>query len=216
MLSRRFIPHAFLLLSIVPAILTGRAQAPASAESPLSKEAFVSAIFENIVDSSWSTYYLAAEAPPCSFVKYDYGEWVKYGLMEMVPIGILNELAKKSYEDRKPLYWEDGKLVKATCIGMSAADSVLARLTEGVAGAAGRHRKTAGHSQQGKAWSRLPAEEKEVFYFSRPVFTDDGAYAVIDLSYRCDARECGMGATYLFRQTAAGWKLVGKMVRWGA
>ena len=135
--------------------------------------------------------------------------------METVPFGILNELAKNSYQDRKPLSWEDGKLIKAACTSMTRADSILARLTGGVADSLSRRRKKAILRQQGKDWSRLPPEEKEVFYFSRPVFTDDNSYAIIDLSYRCDTRECGMGATYLFRQTSAGWKLVGRMLRWG-
>jgi len=59
----------------------------------LSREAFVGAVAHVIVDNSFSRYYLSDQAYPCSLVKFDYDEWVKYALQEEVPIYILNEQA---------------------------------------------------------------------------------------------------------------------------
>jgi hypothetical protein len=175
--ARRLIPHAFLLLFIA---------ATACAQGPPSKEDLLNAVFDHVADSSESLepkYYLAAEAAPCSFVKFDYDEWFKYALIETVPIGILNELAERSFHDRKRTAWQQGKLVKAICVGKDKEDSLL-------------------HALSG------------IYYFSRPVFTDDNVYALFDMTYRCDTRECGFSYTCLFRKTAEGWRLAGKMLRW--
>jgi hypothetical protein len=152
------------------------------------REEFLNQVFRTVVDSSLSNYYLYAEAMPCSFVKYDYEEWAKYALQEDVPIYLLNELAEKCYHDRAPSSWRQDSLSKAVCLGAWASDSI----------------------------GRLPAQEKPVFYFSRPEFTDDGQYAIIDLGFQCGAH-CGRSATYLFRRTGAGqpvWKMIGRRLNW--
>lgn len=182
-----------------------------------SKEAFINEIFRSVVDSSFSAYNLCDLASPCSFVKFEYDEWVKYALQETVTIGLLNELAKKCYDDRAPAFWDQGQLVAARCISKKKTDSLLnAEATlPSPDSTANRHRQKKLLRQKWKKWSSLPAQERTVFYFSRPEFTDNGEYAIIDLEYRCDARLCGMGATCLFRHTQTGWKMIGKKIRWG-
>lgn len=182
------------------------------------KEAFIGAIFGTVVDSSFSSWYLCEKAYPCSFVKYDYDEWIKYALQETVPIYILNELAQKSYYDRKPENWRPDDLAGtgARCISEEKATALL----DPAGGLPSDTTLTNARRQRirhriWQHWSALPAQDRTVFYFSRPLFTDDGQYAILDLDYRCDARQCGAGAVCLFRHTAAGWKLIGKRVRWG-
>ena len=160
-----------------------------------SDEAFINQVFHTVVDSSFSHYYLDEQAHSCSFVKYDYDEWLKYDLQEDVPIYTLNELAKNAYFDRKTCTWQQDQLVNAICIGQKKIDSLLSPLVA--------------HPRSGSIPSNL------VFYFSRPVFTDDGQYAILDMAYRCDNRLCGEGSTCLFRHTSSGWKLIGRRVRWG-
>jgi hypothetical protein len=219
------------------------------------REEFINAIYPTVVDKSFSQYYLSDQAYPCSFVKYDYSEWVKYALQESVTIDILDDLARSSYYDRKPASWQADKLSKAICIDEAKCDSMLDPTGElwrshhggdgsvrgdSVAGATSGGNASGGSGSGGnassqlvkesqlskesqkkiykkeiKAWNRLPAAERTVFFFSRPLFTDDGRYAIIDLTYRCDGHLCGMGATCLFKQTAAGWKLIGRKVNWG-
>jgi len=58
--------------------------APGHAQQPLSGEDFVNAVAGLVVDSSFSRYYLFSGATPCSFKKFDYDEWYKYGLKEGV------------------------------------------------------------------------------------------------------------------------------------
>jgi hypothetical protein len=180
------------------------------------KESFINEVFRSIVDSSFSSYYLCEDAYPCSFVKYDYDEWFKYALFEMVPIGTLNELAKKSYYDRVPASWLPALLTAARCVSEKRAGTLLdplADLPPDTALTKFRLKKL--KKRRWQAWSALPPGERTVFYFSRPLFTDDGHYALLDMDYRCDARQCGVGAVCLFRRTASGWKLIGKRVRWG-
>ena len=166
---------------------------------PVSNEEFVSDVSRLVVDSSFSHYYLSVNAAPCSFKKFDYDEWYKYALKEDVPIYILNELAKKSYLDAAPRNWQPEKLLNAFCIDDEKANAILA-------GPAKRQVKNTGG---------IFNEDKVVFYFSRPVFTDDYQYAIVDMSFRCDSRQCGMGATFLFRQIDGKWKMAGRKLAWG-
>jgi len=188
----------------------------APAQSVPSPEAFVNAIYHTVVDSSFSQYYLCEKAYPCSFVKYDYDEWVKYALYEEVPIYTLNELAEHSYNDRQPRQWPSTGLTGARLVTEQAAKL----LTDPLRGAdpdtaviSARQKRI--RQRLWKKWAAQPPQDRTVFFFSRPVFTTDGNYAIIDLDYRCDPRQCGMGATCLFRKTEKGWKLIGRQTRWG-
>jgi hypothetical protein len=194
----------------------------ALAQSSLpAKEVFVNQVFDMVVDSNFSAYYLSEQAYPCSFVKFDYDEWVKYGLHENVSIDVLNELAKKSYYDREPRRWQPDSLLKAFCVDEGKVDSILNPVPASVrepGGGAGSVKKKQYREAERKwaAWGRLPAQERTVYYFSRPLFTDVGDYAIMDMGYRCDLRQCGMGATCLFRRDITGWKMIGRMLRWGS
>ncbi|HZE85023.1 MAG TPA: hypothetical protein VE035_11990, partial [Puia sp.] len=76
-----------------------RAQSPAPGDTgsswrPVpSKEEFLNAVAPILMDSSYSRYYLYETADSCSFIKYDYDQWMKYNLQETVSIVFLNELA---------------------------------------------------------------------------------------------------------------------------
>ena len=171
--------------------------APGQAQQPLGGEDFVNAVASLVVDSSFSRYYLFSDATPCSFKKFDYDEWYKYGLKEDVPVYILNELAKKSFEDAAPRYWQQQKLLNAVCIDEENAKALF----------------LPGEKKPGK--HPVSFENKVVYYFSRPEFTDDYQYAVIDLGFRCDNRQCGMGATFLFKQVNGKWIVAGRKIAWG-
>ena len=193
------------------------AQTLNSVRTVISKEAFINQIFRTVVDSSFTTYLLLVNAYPCSFVKFEYDEWVKYTLREEVPIYVLNELAGKSFADRSPCSWQPDLLTHAICINEEKVDSVLDPdwLNPSSLNAAalkpGRPNPAAL-----KAWLHLPPEQRIVFYFSRPLFTADGNYAILDMDYRCDNRLCGMGSTCLFRHTPTGWQLAGRKQNWGS
>ncbi len=168
-------------------------------DQPPSAEAFVNAVRGLVVDSGFSHYYLLQTAAPCSFKKFDYDEWLKYALKEDVPVYILNELSKKSYSDTSPRNWQPGKLQQADCIDEESAKKILLPVLT-------RH--------AANNYINHP-ESRTVFYFSRPAFTDDYQYAIIDMGYRCDNRQCGMGTTFLFKQVKGSWQLAGKKMAWG-
>lgn len=186
---------AFILVLALFFSRAGYTQQP-----PLSAEAFINAVYAAVLDSNLSSYYLAADEAPCSFVKFDYDEWYKYGLDEDVPVYILQELAKKCFEDNAPRKWVADQLLNAVCIEEKEAGELLSAATKGP------FRNT----------NKKSGEKNVVFSFSRPAFTDDGQYAVIDMSFRCDNRQCGMGATFLFRQVNGKWKLAGKKLAWSS
>ncbi|HTQ64180.1 MAG TPA: hypothetical protein VMI12_05255 [Puia sp.] len=187
-----------------------------SQSGQISKEEFLNEIFNQVADSNFSKFYLIHEASPCSFKRYDYGEWVKYGLKENITIDILNELAKKSYLDTSTNNWNQDGLTKAICIERKQASAILDSANDmerKEAVAKGKKKKII--REELNEWNKKPPEEKLVFYFSKPEFTDDLQYAVINVVYRCDDKACGMGATYLFSRTDHDWKVAGKMISWG-
>jgi hypothetical protein len=150
-----------------------------------SKEDFLNAVFPILVNAKSSKCYLIEEARPCSFIKFDYDEWVKYGLKEDIPLYVLNQLAKAVYDHHRSEKWRQQLLPQAICIDEKEASTIL-------------------------------ASQKGVFSFSNPAFTENGEYAAIDMSFRCDSRQGGMGATYLFKHDSNGWKLVGRKVSWSS
>jgi hypothetical protein len=185
---------SFILFAALFIYKPGRAQ-----NNAVSNEVFVNAVSKLVVDSSFSHYYLSDNAAPCSFKKFDYDEWYKYALNEDVPIYTLNELAKKSFLDNAPLRWHPEKLKNAFCVDDESAKAMLTQPVK-------RHIKNTVTAFN---------EDKFVFYFSRPEFTDDYGYAIIDMGFRCDNLQCGMGATFLFRQVNGKWKLAGRKIAWG-
>jgi hypothetical protein len=163
-----------------------------------SNEDFINAVYKTIVDSGFAHYYISVIAPPCSFKKFDYDEWYKYGLQEDIPVYTLNELAENSFNNAAPRKWAEEKLTNAVCVDEEKAKSILN-----------------GFIKPAKNSNRKSAAEKVVYYFSRPAFTDDYQYAVVDMGFRCDDKQCGMGATFLFKQTDGEWKIAGKKLVWG-
>jgi hypothetical protein len=186
---------------------------PVQAQSQ-SEEAFINQVFRTVVDSSFDHYNLYLQAAPCSFIKYDYDEWLTYALRETVPIYTLNELAKQAHDERNPRLWRQDSLTQARCIDRQQADSILdpARALRADTLMRKNKRRRA-VARAWAAWSRIPEQDRIVFYFSRPVFTDDRQYALLDMDYRCDNRLCGQGAICLFRREGGGWKLIGKRIK---
>jgi hypothetical protein len=183
-----------LFLFVLTITLTFSARSQDSAAKPLSipsPEEFVNAIFRNVVDPSFSRYFLVAGTDSCQFTKYDYDEWSKYALKEPVPFTTLNELSEKVYLSRYPYFWKQHLLEEAACITRRQADSLIAL-----------------------PHPKIP-NPNTVFSFSLPQFTDDGQYAVIDLNIIC-GRSCGTGLTCLFHRTAKGWKLIGQHSNWSS
>jgi hypothetical protein len=190
--------------------------ASAQPASHPSDEQFVNVIFHTVVDSSFSAYYLFEQADTCRFLKYNYDEWSVYILKEPVSIVILNELAGKVYASKGAYRWQRDQLSTAICIDRKKADSII-NFSADILGdrTLSRRQLDKAMKQRTQQWERLPAQQKMVFSFSRPHFTDDGQYAVIDLNYVCGAA-CGQGFTCLFRNTAPGWKLIAKYSNWSA
>jgi hypothetical protein len=182
-----------------------------------SREAFINEISGIVVDSSFAKFYLSSQARPSRFRKFDYGELVKYSLKETVALEILNELSRHVFEDNKEYDWAAGKIDKAICIDDNSIKSILnpswAILYDPALNGGEKRRAI---RKLKKDWDKKPEEEKLVYFFSKPEFTDDGQYAVVDLDFRCDEHECGRFSTYLFRLDHLKWKTIGIILAGGA
>jgi hypothetical protein len=217
----------FFLYLVVLATTTGRVSGqiidpaiwphPGDTYSPVfpipAKEAFLNEILPLVVDSSFTCYYMGADAGRCEFVKYNIDEWEKYGLEEQISIVTLNELSEKCYRDSIPSTWQQDSLLKADCIDGQTAWLIMhptARLTSETPGR-GPARKA--YRQLRREWAKQPRQEHMVYWFSKPEFTDDGQYAVMTAYNDC-GNGCASSFIYLFRHGAAGWKRIGSMLDW--
>jgi hypothetical protein len=214
MLLMRKPPVALFLIIMAGQLIVAPARAQVAAAPFPSPEEFINAVFHTVVDTSFSQYYLITGADTCRFVKYDYDEWTKYYLKESVPFDVLNELAEKAYLSRYPYFWKQDHLQKAACITHQKADSIFSLANPALEAQRKRHPASASRKVM-RQWQQLPAQEKMVFSFSLPQFTDDGQYAVIDLNVICGAL-CGSGTTCLFRHDSAGWRLIGQYTNWSS
>lgn len=177
----------FLLASVLGTPGWAQDSAAAAVERPDSSEEFVNAVFPSM-GYDLPSYYLVKGADTCRFEKFDYDEWIKYHLTEQVSLPTLNELAYKVHLARMDRYWNQEKLKKAMCITAARADSLL--------------------------MFRRGDSLRTVFSFSRPQFSDDGTYAVIDINYKY-CPNCGAGYTFLFRRDREGWRRIGVKKNWG-
>jgi len=175
-----------------------------------SNEAFVSAVLPQIMGRSFYKYYLFAVADTCLFTKFNYDEWVKYHLDEPLSIVVMNELARKAYEERGTYYWRQDQLKGGVCIGQQKLDSVLhpVNMIARDSSLTRRQWRKALHKMK---FTHLPMEERYIFFFSRPAFTDDGQYAVIDCNTVCGPN-CGADLTFLFRRAGDGWRQIGRRI----
>jgi len=145
-----------------------------------SNEEFLNEAFSGKPDDGASrTHYLIAGTDTCRFEKFDYDEWIKYRLEETVPFATLNELAYKVHITKEPYYWQQYKLKGAICITAKTADSLLA----------------------------LPSPPR-VYSISRPYFTDDGQYAVMDVNVLYSLVSL-YGFTFLYHRTSKDWQQIG-------
>jgi len=126
------------------------------------KEEFINAILDKVIDSSLSRFYLLSNAYPCSFKRYDYDEWMKYGLETPVTIDVMNELARKSYYDTAINTWTQSRLNKAICIDDKQAKRILdaASIPDQTSQTS---KKVA--RKEWKSWQERPSQEKLVLFF---------------------------------------------------
>ena len=68
-------------------------------------------------------------------------------------------------------------------------------------------------TQLTKEWQKKPLQEKIIFHFSKPVFTNDQQYAVMNIIFDCGP-ECVSGWTYLFIKNNNAWEIAGKIFGW--
>ncbi|MBS1599656.1 MAG: hypothetical protein JST75_15630 [Bacteroidetes bacterium] len=179
--------------------------------APDCKEAFVNKIIRQVVDSSISKYYLLKDADPCLFKKFDYSELLKYSLDKVIPISALNELAKNCTEDNCAETWVQEKLDSAICIDQVEANAILNPKinTELLT----KKEKKKALKQLEKDLRQKTVYEKSYFIFSKPVFTDDHDYAVMNVVFEC-GNLCATAWTYLFKKHDDSWEIAGKIFGW--
>ena len=187
-----------------------------------SKEAFLNEVFSQLTDSAVTTtvagqpsfrYFLGTDARPCGFIKYNYDEWIKYNLKEVVPINVLDELAGKCYHDHPHASWDQDSLFGAVCVGSAQFDSIMNPIRSLPDGVWTKQQQRIARRRT-KAWLKLPWQERTIYEVSKPEFTDDGRYAMIEMIVMAGKLFVGE-YTSLFRRTGPdGWKLIGRSTNW--
>ncbi len=170
----------------------------------ITKENFVNEMYHTIVDSSFRYYYLHANAPAI-YWHYEKNELMaklavydsaknpaKSELLESLALydstikqisgSILEELYDKANADTITEHWDYTQLNKARKISLDIKNKMKLR---------DKH--------------LLLEEEKNIFFFSKPIFNKSKEYAIISMERYC-GNICAYRCIYLLRKITGKWK----------
>lgn len=190
----------------IPNILTVNAQ---------DKEAFVNEVFRNFVASSFSYYYLDSSADNINFYRIHYREQIKKSILRIVPEEYLNDIFMKMEMDTNLLYW-DYNLLKNARKALNEDDILqlftTVRYSKNYRSKRKREKIAVKQIEyQRKVHNAKPIQERQIYHFSRPIFSKDDQYAIINFSVVCGST-CGGGCLYVFKKISGKWLFVEKFL----
>lgn len=138
------------------------------------KEQFINSVYLTFVDSSFTQYYLTDN---CSKLILSSAK-IKVDFAHFCPDSIFQQIYLKSEVDTLTETWQCNNLTKSKCI---SSDLVYTFVQD-----------------------KTLLQEKKVYTFSKPIFSDNCEYAVIEMSYFCGPK-CAYGCTVLFKKVNGRW-----------
>lgn len=155
------------------------------AQTPELKEQFINSVYQTFVDSSFTQYYLTDD---CSRLWLSSPK-IKDDFAPFCPDSIFQKIFLKSETDTLTETWQCHNLKNSKCISLDLKYSFVRNKT-------------------------LP-QEKKVYTFSKPIFSDNYEYAVIEMSYFCGPK-CAYGCTFLFKKINSRWQKVAETNCWAS
>ena len=177
------------------------------------KEDFVNEVFRQSVNKSYRYYYLDSNA---SAIKWHYEKselmgnialcdsiknpdkselWesmaIRDSVIRQIPGSVLEELYDKANADTVNEKWDFSLL--------NTARIVRPEILYNIRMPAHRHRRT--------------KEEKNIFFFSKPIFCKSNEYAIISMENYC-GNVCAYRCIYLFIKTTGKWKDIAHFECW--
>ena len=147
-------------------------------------EEFINSIYLSLIDSSFSQYYLADECYCLDLNKTD-----SIQLNKFIDNIAFQELIHKTVQDTLPIKWNCSKINKSKCVNRDTANSIIL--------------KTILYKQDRKI-DKIPQQEQLVYFFTRPIFTDNDVFSIIAMGYNCGLY-CGYRCTFLFKKINGEW-----------
>ncbi len=188
-----------------------------NAQNKTTKEDFINSIKIPLVDSSYPFYYMSNISKSIKIEPYDF-KHDKFAIERNIIDSVLDELRYNSINDTLNDFWICNIIRHSKCLDKDSARKVVnfqyyvtlkRKWNEKK-----KNRKIGRQVRKQKlAYDKQPEYTKRVYYFSKPVFTDDGTFAVIKISYNCGSL-CGYGCTYLFQKVNEDWKLIAQTNCW--
>jgi hypothetical protein len=125
----------------------------------------------------------------------------------------MDELAARCYHDQESVDWRQDSLLNAVCVGPSNADSAAPAPAGPSPDKLTRQQRKA-MRKQAKIMDRQPPGSRFIYGISKPEFTDDGQYAIIEVVFDCGPL-CASKSSFLFRRTGPDtWKMIGNCLDW--
>ncbi|HEX8548506.1 MAG TPA: hypothetical protein VF691_16205 [Cytophagaceae bacterium] len=187
------------------------------AQTKETKEDFINAIHKTFVDSSFNNYLLFEESSAIPLDRNGIARLHKE-LSQYIPDSTLQHLIDKAFSDTLAQKWDCTLINSARCISSDSTHHLLS----GVFGvkinpkwSKRRNRRESAKQlkiQREEFYGRT-AQERQVYYFSRPIFDNTNEYAIISMSYVC-GNLCAYGCTFLFQKIKGEWRKVAKARCW--
>jgi hypothetical protein len=190
------------------------------AQTTDTKEQFFNSVYKIFVDSSFSTFYLSNELSRLYIDKYNQ-EQVRIDFGKFIPDSLLKQIIWKSSRDTITQKWQCNNLTeKARCISSDSISKITGESTtytiiikEKWTERKKEKEKEKQINKQQKERVIKPMKDRILYFFSRPIFSDDQRFVIIAIGYGCGSL-CGHGCTYLFEKVNGKWKKIAETSCW--
>ena len=173
------------------------------------KESFLNQVFKSYVDTQFTKYYLHSDCQKIIINEFNKTTIVN-DLCKHVDKNIVNELVDKSSSDTLKLNWECKKLKLAECRKTSSdilwiGDVITIDRSKSEAQQKKDIEEQEKQNRKEKEkYDNKPLQEREIYYFSRPIFDNTRQYAIICMGVTCGSL-CGHRCIYLFKNVNGKW-----------
>ena len=177
------------------------------------KEDIINKVLSETVSTSSSYYFLYEDAYPQKFSDKDRQELHGHFDASVDP-AVLDELFRNSMTDTVPYGWNCDRLPRSRCLSADKITSYVFPapvLQLDSTWSTRKMRKEADKQLEEYFLKRreLPIEKRTAFYFSRPVLSSSGEYALVQLG-SATGETYGHWCIYLFRKSGQSWERIGK------
>jgi hypothetical protein len=168
---------------------------------------FINQVYLTIVDSSFTNYYLSDSFTIISNLEDELLE-SRPDKRHIMDYKTLQEFILKSHQ-QIPGKWDCGKIKKSICVNDDTIPVITGTRAQYVLNDEWSEEKKEFErerqlEEQRKIWRSKPEQEKYVYFFSKPIFSEHHNIAIVSLARYCGMR-CALSCIYTFKKVKGKW-----------